>query len=213
MGIMASLTLWRSWTRCQEWGPFLTASTGVLWEQIGCKRPGLSSWEIIGLSPCWDSVARVYWFWVITWEGFLRKTCTGEWCQATDGASVSQTWGSIGGKSGGRFWVWGLAKGLGAIWMQRINMGSKNGRFIEVCSLTRRSHPINATGHWGTTIKECVSVAFGKIPWRRKWQPTTVLLHGKSHTRLLHPWGNKESDTTSLSLSPKEQRRGGVILG
>ena len=40
----------------------------------------------------------------------------------------------------------------------------------------------------------------GKIPWRRKWQPTPVLLPGKSHgLRSLvgySPWGCKESDTT-----------------
>ena len=39
-----------------------------------------------------------------------------------------------------------------------------------------------------------------KIPWRRKWQPTPVLLPGKSHGwRILvgyRPWGRKESDTT-----------------
>ena len=39
----------------------------------------------------------------------------------------------------------------------------------------------------------------GKIPWRRKWQPTPVLLAGKSHGwRSLvdyNPWGHKESDT------------------
>ena len=33
-----------------------------------------------------------------------------------------------------------------------------------------------------------------KIPWR-KWQPTPVLLPGKSQGRL-SPWGCKESDTT-----------------
>ena len=37
-------------------------------------------------------------------------------------------------------------------------------------------------------------------PWRRKWQPTPVLLPGKSHGwRSLvgySPWGRKESDTT-----------------
>ena len=36
--------------------------------------------------------------------------------------------------------------------------------------------------------------------WRRKWQPTPVLLPGKSHgQRSLEgysPWGHKESDTT-----------------
>ena len=40
----------------------------------------------------------------------------------------------------------------------------------------------------------------GKIPWRRKWQPTPVFLPGKSHGwRILvgySPWGRKESDTT-----------------
>ena len=40
----------------------------------------------------------------------------------------------------------------------------------------------------------------GKIPWRRKWQPTPVFLPGKSHgPRSLvgyHPLGSKESDTT-----------------
>ena len=39
-----------------------------------------------------------------------------------------------------------------------------------------------------------------KIPWRRKWQPTPVLLPGKFHGwRSLigySPWGPKESDTT-----------------
>ena len=36
--------------------------------------------------------------------------------------------------------------------------------------------------------------------WRRKWQPTPVLLPGKSHGRRslvgYSPWGRKESDTT-----------------
>ena len=39
-----------------------------------------------------------------------------------------------------------------------------------------------------------------KIPWRRKWQPTPVLLPGKSHGQRslvgYSPWGRKESDTT-----------------
>ena len=40
----------------------------------------------------------------------------------------------------------------------------------------------------------------GKIPWRRKWQPTPVFLSGKSHGwRSLvgySPWGHKELDMT-----------------
>ena len=55
----------------------------------------------------------------------------------------------------------------------------------------------------------------GKIPWRRKWQPTLVLLPGKSHGQKsligYSPHGHKESDMTerlhfhfslSLSFSP-----------
>ena len=40
----------------------------------------------------------------------------------------------------------------------------------------------------------------GKIPWRRKWQLTPVLLPGKSHGRRIligySPWGCKELDMT-----------------
>ena len=40
----------------------------------------------------------------------------------------------------------------------------------------------------------------GKIPWRRKWQPTPVLLprkfHGWKSLVGYSPWGRKESDTT-----------------
>ena len=40
----------------------------------------------------------------------------------------------------------------------------------------------------------------GKIPWRRKWQPTPVLLPGKSYGRRslvgYSPWGCKKLDTT-----------------
>ena len=47
-----------------------------------------------------------------------------------------------------------------------------------------------------TWFNPCV----GKIPWRRKWQPTPVFLPGKSHGRrslvAYSPWGRKESDRT-----------------
>ena len=40
----------------------------------------------------------------------------------------------------------------------------------------------------------------GKIPWRRKWQPTLVFLPGESHRQrslaAYSPWGLKESDMT-----------------
>ena len=43
----------------------------------------------------------------------------------------------------------------------------------------------------------------GKIPWRRKWQPTSVFLPGKSHGQRslagYTPWGCKELDTTGAT--------------
>ena len=43
----------------------------------------------------------------------------------------------------------------------------------------------------------------GKMPWRRKWQPTAVFLPGESHgQRSLAgdgPWGRKESDMTEVT--------------
>ena len=55
------------------------------------------------------------------------------------------------------------------------------------------------------------SIRVGKIPQRRKWQSTPVLLPGKSHGQSslvgYSTWGRKASDTTErlhfhLSLSP-----------
>ena len=48
----------------------------------------------------------------------------------------------------------------------------------------------------------------GKIPWRRKWQPTSVFLPGKSHEQRslagYSPWGHKESDMTDWSHTQSE---------
>ena len=53
------------------------------------------------------------------------------------------------------------------------------------------------------------SPGVGKIPWRRKWQPTPVLLHGKSHgqRRLAgySPWGHKRVGH-SLATEQHEQK-------
>jgi len=51
------------------------------------------------------------------------------------------------------------------------------------------------------TMRETrVQALVGKIPWRRKWQSTSVLLPGKSHGQKslvgYSPWGRKESDIT-----------------
>ena len=59
--------------------------------------------------------------------------------------------------------------------------------------------PTNAedTGDVGLTP------GLGKIPWRRKWQPTLVLLPGESHGQSsLEGYslcGHKESDTTEVT--------------
>ena len=49
---------------------------------------------------------------------------------------------------------------------------------------------------WETQVQSRV----GKIPWRRKWQPTPVFLPRKSYgwRNLVgySPWGREESDTT-----------------
>ena len=43
----------------------------------------------------------------------------------------------------------------------------------------------------------------GNIPWRRKWQPTSVFLPGESHIQRTpagySPWGHKESNTTEVT--------------
>ena len=52
-----------------------------------------------------------------------------------------------------------------------------------------------------------------RIPWRRKWQPTPVILpekyHGQRSLAGYSPWSHKESDTTeqlNKSSSVKEPK-------
>ena len=67
-------------------------------------------------------------------------------------------------------------------------------------------------GSDGRVCLQCERPGFsrwvGKIPWRRKWQPTPVFLSGESHGQRslvgYSLWGHKEPDTdreTSFSLS------------
>ena len=54
-------------------------------------------------------------------------------------------------------------------------------------------------------VCQCKRLAMqvGKIPWRRKWQPTPVFLPGESHGQRslagYSPWGCKESETTEVA--------------
>ena len=54
-------------------------------------------------------------------------------------------------------------------------------------------------------IKDMSSIpGSGRFPWRRKWQPTPVLLPGESHGQRslvgYSSWGRKGSDTTEATL-------------
>ena len=46
----------------------------------------------------------------------------------------------------------------------------------------------------------------GKMPWKRKWQPTPVFLPGESHGQRslagYSPWGRKKSDRTEQLSTP-----------
>ena len=48
----------------------------------------------------------------------------------------------------------------------------------------------------------------GKIPWRRKWQPTPEFLPGESQGQRslvgCHLWGRTESDTTEATAAAAE---------
>ena len=50
----------------------------------------------------------------------------------------------------------------------------------------------------------------GKIPWRRKWQSTPVLLPGESHGQRslvgYSLWGRKKSDTTERLKSVSQSK-------
>ena len=54
--------------------------------------------------------------------------------------------------------------------------------------------------HLPRTRRPRFNPCVGKISWRRKWQPTPVLLSGKCHAQRslvgYSPWGRRESDTT-----------------
>ena len=54
-----------------------------------------------------------------------------------------------------------------------------------------------------STLRNCSAVY--RFSWRRKWQPTPVLLPGKLHGQRslvgYSPWGRKESDTTERLYS------------
>ena len=81
--------------------------------------------------------------------------------------------------------------------------------FFKLCYLVYLSAPqLKLRFSGGSVVKnpatQCRRLGFNpwvrKIPWRRKWQPTPIVLPGKSHGwRSLAGyslWGHKESNTT-----------------
>ena len=68
--------------------------------------------------------------------------------------------------------------------------------------------------HWsfiwgfpGSSACQCRRLGFhpwvGKISWRRKWQPTTLFLPGKSHGRVWYNWRTDHACTRCLFASNK----------
>ena len=88
-------------------------------------------------------------------------------------------------------------------WVTLIT-GTINSLDPNICCLVQfllLSGKISTSCFWMPYFGVCVFDPWvGKIPWRRKWQPTPVLLPEKSHGQRslvgYIPWGRKESDTT-----------------
>ena len=133
------------------------------------------------LKAWWDSYLCIFWFrpinvWIQTYtsRGFYCNSCQN--------------------KTLGPFWP--------AYWKCELNISKKSKRQNFIYSMEMIvDFPGSSDGK-----SVCLQPGrpgfdpwVGKIPWRRKWQPTPVLLPGKSHGRGLvgySPWGRKESDTT-----------------
>ena len=113
-----------------------------------------------------------------------------------------------------------LSQELNCLYQIKSDVGSSNSSLLQWFRLKTMTHQYgieilwhieNSRSHglpWWlrrqSVCLQCGKPGFnswvGRIPWRRKWQPTPVLLPGKSHARRIlvaySPWGRKESDTT-----------------
>ena len=123
------------------------------------------------------------------WSGLLQADCPKDlsadslfenWPQGTDCERQGE-WPQQGGKA--RPWI--LFK-----WQPiSISTGGAGGKEL---ACQRRKHNRYGLSPW-----------VGKIPGRRKWQPTPVFLLGESHGQRslvgYSPWGRKELDTTEAT--------------
>ena len=81
--------------------------------------------------------------------------------------------------------------------------------YISRCLWVLSSHPLGlpSSSDSKESACKCRRPGFdpwvGKIPWRRKWQPTLVFLPGESYGQRslagYSPWGPKESDATNTN--------------
>ena len=96
--------------------------------------------------------------------------------------------------------------GLQSMGSQRVGHGSVTDTFTSSPSSTL-ALKIQKSLSWERICLQCRRPRFyswvGKIPWRRKWQPTPVFLPGESHGQRslvgYSPWGCKELDTTEAT--------------
>ena len=73
---------------------------------------------------------------------------------------------------------------------------------------------------WSRICLQCRRPGFdswvGKIPWRRKWQPTPVFLPGVSHGQRslagYSPWGCKSHDLMTTPPPPRRDRKAFCLL-
>ena len=95
-------------------------------------------------------------------------------------------------------WAETLKLRIMLVWREAILQTHKTGQYL---NWEQSSDHFTQPFQDGDEVPNGKSI--GKIPWRRKWPPTPVLLPGKSHgQRSLAgyiPWGRKELDTLSLS--------------
>ena len=88
-------------------------------------------------------------------------------------------------------------KSVGTMYYREILGGELSDKKLLACLRERAMLRVNNSS---LELRPGFNPWVGKIPWRRKWQPTPILLPGKSHGwRSLAGyslWGSQKSDTT-----------------
>ena len=91
---------------------------------------------------------------------------------------------------------------ISQLWPRAPNLPSSAAIMeIQVCTVKQRLPRWYSDKEFACQCRRCIFDPWvGKIPWRRAWQPTPVLLPGESHRQRslagYSPWVHEESDTT-----------------